>query len=331
MSLQRIFLLLWTILTGFVISIYAQSGPSGSPPKVIDINVRFPSPVQWSLNSGNSNADVSLTGLAWGPSSAPELIAKTKGQQLNGKPEDFSERPYVIALGFQARIPKPFLNMMTRSGLVLIKDADGSMEPPWALTSSGLVRNDYDLHFAVGDTTIQYWDFFPVTPNQREFLFEVHSPAESVLYFTVTLNNNELLVVNSTPDGQATCREFDKTFGGSIGSDTVVLLEIHRKNTILSGTEQYAKMDKTLWLTGVVDSLGYFTLEERYPKDHVAGILKGRFGSGYQGMSGYFSMPDGSRLRHFEFHEIQQLGTGQNVPSQRECGATQHVEESNSD
>jgi hypothetical protein len=51
-----------------------------------------------------------------------------------------------------------------------------------------------------------------------------------------------------------------------------------------------------------VDSLGYFTIEERYPKNTVTGILKGRFDANYQTMSGYFSKPDGSLLQPFEFH-----------------------------
>lgn len=329
MLLRRLRIPRWTTVIGLALLIYAQCGSSmftvsaqvkSSSSKVMEKTLVFPSPVQWKLNSDNRNVDVSLTGLAWGPAVAPEMIAKGSQRDINEKSEPFSERSYVIALGFQARMPTPLLDMRTRSGLVRIKDVDGNMEPPWDVTSSGFVGKDYDIHFARGNVTTQYWDFFPVPPEQNEFLFEVHSPAQSVLYFRVILTDGDLRVINSTPDMQSACLRFDKSFGGSIGADSVVSLQITRQNAVLSGTEQYARIGKTLWLAGVVDLLGNFIIEERYPKDRVTGVLKGRFGADYQTMSGYFSKPDGSRLQPFEFHEVQPVGTQRQSPSQQDCG-----------
>ncbi len=329
MLLRRLRIPRWTTVIGLALLIYAQCGSSmftvraqvtSSPSKVMEKALVFPSPVQWKLNSDNRNVGVSLTGLAWGPAVAPEMIAKGSERHINEKSEPFSERSYVIALGFQARMPTPLLDMRTRSGLVRIKDVDGNMESPWDVTSSGFVEKDDDIHFARGDVTTQYWDFFPVPPEQKEFLFEVHSPAQSVLYFRVIRMDGDLRVINSTPDMQSVCLQFDKSFGGSIGADSVVSLQITRQNAVLSGTEQYARIGKTLWLAGVVDLLGNFTIEERYPKDRVTGILKGRFDADYQTMTGYFSKPDGSRLQPFEFHEVQPVGTQGQAPSQQDCG-----------
>ena len=282
MLLRRLRIPRWTTVIGLALLIYAQCGSSmftvsaqvtSSPSKVMEKALVFPSPVQWKLNSDNRNVGVSLTGLAWGPAVAPEMIAKGSDRHINEKSETLSERSYVIALGFQARMPTPLLDMRTRSGLVRIKDVDGNMEPPWDVTSSGFVEKDDDIHFARGDVTTQYWDFFPVPPEQEEFLFEVHSPAQSVLYFRVIRMDGD-----------------------------------------------YARIGKTLWLAGVVDLLGNFTIEERYPKDRVTGILKGRFDADYQTMSGYFSRPDGSRLQPFEFHRVQPVGTQGQSPSQQDCG-----------
>jgi hypothetical protein len=329
MLLRRLRIPRWTTVTGLALLIYAQCGSSmftvsaqvkSSSAKVIEKTLVFPSPVQWKLNSDNRNVGVSLTGLAWGPAVAPEMIAKGRERGSNEKSEPFSERSYVIALGFQARMAIPLLDMRTRSGLVRIKDVDGNVDTPWDLTSFGFVGKDYDIHFARGDVTTEYWDFFPVSPEQNEFLFEVHSPAQSVLYFRVILTDGDLRVINSTPDMQSACLQFDKSFGGSIGADSVVSLQITRQNAVLSGTERYARIGKTLWLAGAVDLLGNFIIEERYPKDRITGVLKGRFDADYQTMSGYFSKPDGSLLQPFEFHEVQPVGTQRQSPSQQDCG-----------
>jgi hypothetical protein len=84
------------------------------------------------------------------------------------------------------------------------------------------VQAAYDIHFSRVNTT-QYWDFFPASPDQKEFLFEVHSGPESnlVLSFRVILKDNDLLVVNTTPDRQPACLQFEKNFAGSIGADSL--------------------------------------------------------------------------------------------------------------
>ena len=289
-------------------------------PKIIEKILPFPSPVQWELNSVNSNADVSLVGMAWGLAAAPEMLAKSNEQQPNQKTERFPERPYVIALKFQARLPKPLLNMWTRSGLVLIKDTTGNMELPSELTPSGLVHHDYDLHFEVGKVSTEYWDFFPVPEDQKEFLFEVHSPAQTVLYFRVLLKGTDLTVVNATPQSRSACLQFERTFAGTIGRDSLVSLSLKRDKTTLSGTEQYARIGQTLSLTGVVDSLDYFKIDERYPKDQITGIFKGKFSADYRTMAGYFSKPDGSRLQPFELLAVAPPAGVEQTP-QPICGA----------
>ena len=85
MLLQRLRIPRWMTVIGLALSIYAQCGSSmftvsaqvkSSPSKVMDKTLAFPSPVQWKLNSDNRSVGVSLTGLAWGPAVAPEMIAK---------------------------------------------------------------------------------------------------------------------------------------------------------------------------------------------------------------------------------------------------------------
>ena len=251
MSLQRAFIPLCTILLAPALSMPAKSGaqlPAVSTPTkssgstVIEKTLTFPSPIQWQLNRDNRNVEISLTGLAWGPAFAPEIIAKASEQHLNEKADHFSERPYVIALAFEARIAEPLLDMRTRSGLVLIKDSNGNIEPPWDVSPSGLVAKDYDIHFSRGNVRTQYWNFFPVSSDQKQFLFKARSPAQTIQYFRVILKDKELIVVNATPQTPSACLQFEKIFGGSIGADSVVSLQITRQNTILSGTEQRAML-----------------------------------------------------------------------------------------
>lgn len=303
-------------------SIFAENARSVSPltsnaadanSKIIESKLAFPFPVQWNLNAGNSIADISLIGLAWGSAAEPEMLARATAHP-NQKAVQPSNNAYVIALHLEARLPRPYLDMRTRSGLVRIRDGDGNMDIPSDLTPSGFVPNDYDLHFAVGNVTTQFWDFFPVPQDQKEFLFEVHWPAQSALYFKVNLNNHELTIVNSTPQPESACLSFEKVFGGSIGADAVVSIQLKRENAVLSGTEQYAKIGEMRWLTGAVDSLGYFTVAERGSEKTLTGILKGRFDAAYQTMSGYFSKPDGSQLERFEFHQAQLPMDQQNAP-----------------
>jgi len=158
MTLRSSFIPLCSTLIALAISMPAQTGSSStsvsaqeksSASKVIEKALASPSPVQGRLNADNRNVGISLVGVAWGPADAPELISKANEPQVNQKPDQFSDRPYVIALGFQARMLTPLLDMRTRSGLVRIKDADGNIDLPWDLTVSGFVRKDLDIHFTM--------------------------------------------------------------------------------------------------------------------------------------------------------------------------------------
>jgi hypothetical protein len=72
----------------------------------------------------------------------------------------------------------------------------------------------------------------------------------------------------------------------------------------VSGTEQYARIGKTLWLQGTADSLGNLVVEERYPKERVTGIFKGKISQDCQAIAGFFSKPDGTRLQPFTLREV---------------------------
>jgi hypothetical protein len=271
-------------------------------PKPIEKTLGFPSPVQWQ----NNGVSISLVGLAWGPANSPEMMAKARKSYPADRPEILSDRSYLIALGFEARMPRPG-EMWMASSLVHIKDVSGDMERPWALTASGLVQvqGGYDIHFSGGNVT-QYWDLFPASPGEKEFLFEVlvQRTTQEVLSFRVLRRDDDFLVINTTPGRQTACLQFEKNFAGTIGADTQVTLGLTRQGTVLSGAEQYATIGKTLWLSGSVDSLGNFIIEENYPKDTLTGKFSGTFSADCRKMSGRFSKPNGSLLQPFEFREV---------------------------
>ncbi len=191
--------------------------------------------------------------------------------------------------------------------LVRISDVNGNLEEPLELTPSGFIHfsgspGTYDLHFNRNNTT-EFWDFFPASPHEKEFLFQAFFPSDTpTVSFRVILKHNDLVIVNASPGAQSECPDFTKSFSGTVGPDAQVSLQLTAKGATLSGTEQYARIGTTLWLTGQVDSFGNFILEERYPKDRVTGIFKGKFSQGCRTMSGYFSKPEGSRLLPFKFH-----------------------------
>lgn len=307
-------LLFVTSLLASTISASAQASLAA----VVEKRFPFPSPLEWRLRPDNHSAEISLIGVVWGPSSAPEMISKARELLPNEQAQLATRYSHVIALHFRARIDTPLLSMMTRSGLVRVKDADGNTEWPWDLTSSGLVAQDYDIHFTKGNVTTEYWDFFPVTPDQKEFLFQVHTPAERVSYFTVVLNGKDLVVDNATPPTPSACLDFDKTFDGSIGARSVVSMQIQRERTGLSGMGEYVD-GRIVQLTGGVDLLGRFVLQENEPKGQEIGILKGSFNANFQTMTGYFSTPDGSQLQPFELRQVQVPGIPESSPSQPNC------------
>ena len=273
----------------------------------------FPPSVQWKIGG----IEVSLIGVAWGPANSPEMISKGQQDIPVQKPEFYPDRPYVLALNFRAKMP----NMLSApisylsSGLGRIKTVNGDIEAPVQLTASGFVPYSgspgvYDIHFN-RDTSTEYWDFFPASPDQKEFLFEVFPPGTmfgarpgtAKLSFKIIRKDDDFVIINDSPGAETSCLTFDRKFEGTVGAHTSVKIHLTRQNTALSGTEQYVRIGTTLWLQGTADSLGNLVLEERYPKDVVTGIFKGSFSQSCSVVSGLFSKPDGSRLQPFEFRE----------------------------
>ena len=101
--------------------------------------------------------------------------------------------------------------------------------------------------------------------------------------------DNDIVIVTASPGIENQCRVFTRNFRGTVGPDSKVTLQLTRKGSTLSGTHQYVRIGKTLWLKGQVDSFGKFILEEQYPQNRVTGIFKGRFSLRCRTMTGYFS------------------------------------------
>jgi hypothetical protein len=135
------------IILAVLASSFTVSAQVNSVSKTIEKSLAFPSPVQWQLKS--EDVSVSLTGLAWGPANSPEMMAKAREPHTNEKPATFSDRSYVIALGFQARRPR-LVEMYTRSGHQGPRGRYGG-----ALGSHvfRLVQAAYDIHFSRVNTT----------------------------------------------------------------------------------------------------------------------------------------------------------------------------------
>lgn len=278
---------------------------SGAPASdVLTKKLDFPSPVQWKVGG----IEVSLIGVAWGPSSSPEMISKGREDIHVQNPEFYPDRAYVLALNFRAKVQNVVSNPISAasSGLGLVMNADADIEAPMNLTRSGFVPFSgspgvFDIRFNRNNTT-EYWDLFPASPDQKEFLFEVFSP-DSKLSFKITRKNDDFIIINTSPAAETSCLIFNKNFAGTVGADISLTLQLTRHNTTVSGKEQYLREGKTTALQGTADSLGNLVIEERYPEDQITGIFKGRFSPGCQVITGFFSKPDGSRLEPFEFRE----------------------------
>jgi len=187
------------------------------------------------------------------------MIAKGHEESHTEKPEFFSDRSYVLALQFRARLPGIInAEMSSTSGLVRIRSGEGDVEGPMVLTASGFVPFSrspgiYDLRFKKTDTT-EYWDFFPTSSTQKEFLFQAfpyslmpsaHNP---MLSFRIILKDNDFVIVNASPDAPTACPDFGKNFAGTIGPASQLNLQLTRKGAMLSGTQEYARIGETLWL-----------------------------------------------------------------------------------
>lgn len=272
-------------------------------PKILEKKFPFPSPVQWKVN----NVEISLIAVVWGPADAPEMLAKGHEEPSREKPAFFPDRPYALALELEARIPGPPLpsqGLSTTSRLVLVKDVSGNMEVPMELMPSGFLRNPFDIRFK-HSTVTRVWDFFPAASARNEFLFQAFDRGTPVgnpnISFRVLRRNNELMIVNAMPGAESSCPEFSKSFSGTVGAHARASWQLTKRNTELSGSEEYDGTGKTLVLVGRIDSFGNFSIQEQYPKHHLTGIFKGRLSRGCQAMTGYFSKPNGSRLLPFEF------------------------------
>jgi hypothetical protein len=210
------------------------------------------------------------------------------------------------------------------SGLVRVEDTDGNIEVPMVLTPEGFVPFScspgiFDVHFDKNMTT-EYWDLFPTAPDQKEFLFQVFPgnvrPNSPRLSFRIVLQDSNIAIVDVSQQPAASCIELRNDYAGTIGASTHAEVQLVGKNATLSGTEQYQRIGKTLWLRGSIDSLGNFVLEERYPEDQITGLFKGKFSDGCQVMQGYFSKPDGSRLQPFELRQVHWVGSERQIPDQ---------------
>jgi len=276
----------------------------------LEKTLAFPPPVQWKAGG----AEISLIGVAWGPADSPKMISKGREDTHVKKPEFYADRTYVLALGFRAKLPNvASVEMYVPSGLGLIRNADGDIEAPMELTAAGFMPfsgspGTFDVHFNRSGST-EYWDLFPVSADQKEFLFQVVSVSghmglsgNTQLSFRVVRQDEDFVILNAMPMADA-CLNFGKDFVGTVGASARVKLELTRENETVSGTEQYVRVGTTLWLQGKADSLGNLVIEERYPKDRVTGIFKGKISQDCRAVSGFFSKPDGSALQPFEFHE----------------------------
>ncbi len=306
---MRLGTLLWMLVMTACTSMQARSGLADTSSKIVEKDLAFPFPVQWTSNG----AEVSLTHVAWGPADSAEILSKGRERMVQERPAFYPERPYVLALGFQARMAGVIPTISyTVSGLVRIKDTDGNIEVPMVLTPEGFVTFSgspgvFDIHFDK-NTTTEFWDFFPANSDEHEFLFEVFSgnteTTDRRTSLKIVLRDGEIDIADVVPHG-LTCPDLNSDFTGTIGAGTRVRVHLVRHDDSLSGTEAYDRIGKTLWLRGNSDVLGNIVLEERYPEDQVTGVFKGKFSSGCQSVRGYFSKPDGSRLLPFEIHQAR--------------------------
>lgn len=304
------------LMAAFALFCLVATCLAAQPSKSLEKSFPFPPPIQWRSSSG----EVSVIGVAWGPANSPHMISKGHEERATDEPTFFQDRRYALAIKLRGYLPNTTSNaMIGQSGLVLIRNVSGEFQVPLVLTTKGFVHYSgspgvMDMVFNRSNMT-EFWDFFPVSPHQKSFLFRSFafslipsSRGKSQASFRVLIRRHDLEVVNALPGNPIACSDFTRSFAGTIGARIKVGLHLTLQGSTLSGTEQYARVGKTLWLTGNVDSLGNFALKEHYPRNHVTGIFKGKFSHGCQSMSGYFSKPDGSRLLPIRFMEAQPTG-----------------------
>jgi hypothetical protein len=296
----------------------AQAPDAKQPePKVLEEKLPFPPPIQWKVG----NVEFSLIGIAWGHADSPEMIAKGHQVETREKPEFFADRTFALALRLRARRPEAQPEIITVSDLARIKNVEGDREYPWALTPSGFVQQFpvgrpgiWDVHFQQGPLA-EYWDFFPASPDGKEFLFEVdQNGTPSTISFRIILSANKFLVINDTPSKP---EQFTREFSGTIGGDIKLKMQLTAHGSELSGTEQYLRVGKTLWVRGALDSLANFKLTEYYPQGQPTGLFDGKFSRNYLEMTGYFAKPDGSKLQPFDLREVSTIDNDTGVGGAR--------------
>jgi hypothetical protein len=292
---------------------FAVSSGAQNPGKILERRLAFPPPVEWKVG----NVEIFLLSVAWGPANSPQMISRGYAVKpyLREHPEFFPDKTYALALQLRARVPQQVASgMWTSSRLTRIRNVEGDLEGPWELTASGFVHFSgspgvYDVGFNPSDNDRKdFWDFFPVSADEKEFLFQVVHPggvAENSpqVSFRIVLKGDDLVIVNTRPGPASACSQFRKKFTGVIGASAAINVQLTRDGEILSGSEQYVAVGTTLWLKGSVDQLGNVRIEERYPGNHVTGVFRGRLSSTCRTITGYFSKPNGSRLQPFELHE----------------------------
>jgi hypothetical protein len=299
----------WPVALLLWLAFSASAGLAASSPDIVEKKLEFPWPIQWKVNNV---IEVSLVAVALGPANSPDMASKGADDVHVTNPAFFPDRPYVIALQFQAKMPRTMSAVIgAQSGLGLVKDVSGNLEAPMELTPQGFVPFSggpgvFDLRFHHSPST-EYWDLFPVPADQTEFLFEVMTPSGIILSggseklsFRIIRTGDDFRIIDETLGPTAYCLKFKRSFSGHIGADSAVNWQLTRENTSLSGTEQYTRIGKTLWLQGTVDSLGNLEIKENYPENRETGIFKGSFSEQCQTITGFFSKPDGSRLLPFE-------------------------------
>lgn len=312
---------LWVLVISLTVSMQAQSGAPESSLEIVETNLTFPFPVQWA----SQNAEISLIHVAWGPANSPKMLSKGRQKTVREQATFYPDRPYVLALGFSAKsLGVTPTTSYSASGLIRVKNTEGDIEVPMVLTPDGFVPFSgspgiYDVRFDQNVTT-EYWDLFPAAPDQKEFLFQVfpwNARANNPrLSFTIVLRGNDIAIVNVSPQPGTSCIGLSNDFAGTVGASTHLKVHLVGKSASLSGTEQYQRIGKTLWLRGSIDGLNNFALEERYPEDQITGIFRGKLSDGCQMMQGYFSKPDGSQLQPFELRQMHSVGTQRQIPDQ---------------
>lgn len=183
----------------------AQAGPPSQPQEK---DFAFPYPVQWRADCYENFEcpEISVSGVAWGPANSPEMISRGRGAFFFAeKPFSVAGSPYALAIRLQTTLPSKNPTDAGGSGLLLVRDVRGDYQMPLQLTPEGFVHYTgspgvSDLRSTKGSRTSEDWEFFPVSPQQREFLFQAFpesiDPIHPGASFQVLIGKSGIKVVN---------------------------------------------------------------------------------------------------------------------------------------